>query len=165
MPPTCTICRHEKRQEIDQALLEGTPFRNIAKRYGTSTTALFRHRKTDIPDSLMKAKEVEEVRDADTLLDRLKSLSSETRGILKEARETKNHAIALNAIGRAEKLMELEARLLGQLNDATKVAVGINVNSSGPMDDLRGLSNEELAQRAQRLADKCWQAAGVDRHS
>lgn len=156
MPPTCTICRHEKREEIDQALLEGTPFRNIAKRYGTSTTALFRHRKTDIPTALMKAKEVKEVRNADTLLERLKSLSNEAREILTEARKSKNHTIALNAIGRVEKLMELEAKLLGQLNDAAKIAIGINVNQpdSEYALTLRGMSREEFAAEATKTANE-----------
>jgi DNA-directed RNA polymerase subunit RPC12/RpoP len=44
MPRTCTVCRHEKRQEIDRALLVGRPLRNIAEEFGTSRMALCRHK-------------------------------------------------------------------------------------------------------------------------
>ena len=40
----CTICTHQRRPEIDRALLAGEPLRNIAQRYGTSPAALHRHK-------------------------------------------------------------------------------------------------------------------------
>ena len=165
MPQTCKICRHEKRQEIDQALLEGTPFRDIAGRFGTSKSALLRHKQTDIPGTLVKAKQAEEIQDADSLFERLRSLSNEARGILEEARASKDHAIALNAIGRAEKLLELEAKLLGELNNSTKVAVGINVNLPAPesKEDLaiRMMGPEQLAVKATNTANSIRKMAGL----
>ncbi len=159
MPQTCKICRHEKRQEIDQALLDGGSLRNIAQQYATSPWALHRHRKTDIPATLVKAKQVEEVQDASTLFDRLKELGNEARGILEEARASKDHALALNAIGRTEKLLELEAKLIGQLNEAAKIAIGINVNLSAPKEDFSGLSNEQMAVKAEQFAARAMQLA------
>ena len=44
MPRSCSICTHPQRQAIDQALMAGVVFRNIARRFGTSTTAVHRHR-------------------------------------------------------------------------------------------------------------------------
>jgi len=161
MPPTCKICRHEKRQEIDQALLEGTPFRNIAARFGTSTSALVRHKKTDIPGTLVKAKQAEEIQDADSLFGRLRSLSNEARGILKEARASKDHAIALNAIGRAEKLLELEARLLSNLNESARVAAVINVGAAEPRPGSPQMDPVKLAERALRIANSFRQMAGL----
>jgi hypothetical protein len=35
---TCSIYRHEHREEIDKALIAEEPLRNIAKRTGTSET-------------------------------------------------------------------------------------------------------------------------------
>ena len=161
MPQTCKICRHEKRQEIDQALLEGTPFRDIAGRFGTSKSALLRHKQTDIPTTLVKAKQAEEILDADSLFERLRELSNEARGILEEARASKDHAIALNAIGRAEKLLELEVKLLGELNNSTKVAVGINVNAVEPKVDFSQMEAREVAERAWRIANSCRQMLGL----
>jgi len=117
MPQVCTICRHASRDEIDQALIAGESFRNIAKRYGTSATALFRHRSRDLPTALVKAKDASETVRADTLLERLKALNTETLTILREARATgtRDNELALKAIARAERQLELEARLLGEL--------------------------------------------------
>jgi hypothetical protein len=57
MPRTCTVCRHNQREAIEQALLAGEPLRNIAKRYGTSATALHRHRHDHLPAALTRANE------------------------------------------------------------------------------------------------------------
>lgn len=81
MPQTCTICRHERRDEIDRALLDGEPFRNIAKRTGTSTTALHRHKTQHIPKSLVLAKETTEEVQAGTLFDRLRFVGRVTQEI------------------------------------------------------------------------------------
>ncbi len=40
----CTICAHADREEIEAALEAGQPLRGIAAEYGTSKTALHRHR-------------------------------------------------------------------------------------------------------------------------
>jgi len=114
VPRTCTICTHPRRDAIDLALLAGESFRNIAERFGTSATALHRH-KDHLPGQLAKAHEAAEVVKADTLLDRLKELNTETRAILKETRAGGNHDLALKAIARVEKQLELEAKLLGEL--------------------------------------------------
>ena len=156
MPRTCTVCTHADRTEIDQALLTGEPFRNIAKRYGTSPTALFRHKQADLPSTLAKSKQAEEEVRAETLYDRLKAINRETAAILAEARESGSLSIALAAINRVERQLELEARLLGQLNDGTKVAVGIKVN---PVDHpqfthLAHMSREQLVARLEEILQK-----------
>jgi hypothetical protein len=48
----CTICRHEQREEIDRALVRGDGLRELARRYGTTHTALFRHKRAHIPAEL-----------------------------------------------------------------------------------------------------------------
>jgi hypothetical protein len=141
MPQTCTICRHERRDEIDRSLLDGEPFRNIAKRTGTSTTALCRHKAQHIPRKLALAKETAEEIQAGTLFDRLRSVCRVTQEILREARGTKNHVIALQAIGRIERQLELEARLLGELDDSAKVAAGIQASQ---LPDVSHLTPEQV---------------------
>jgi transposase-like protein len=44
MPRACSICTHPDREAIDAALTGGDALRNIAPRFGTSTTALHRHK-------------------------------------------------------------------------------------------------------------------------
>ena len=150
MPQICTICRHEKRDDIDRALLDGESFRNIARRTATSATALCRHKTQHIPRSLALAKETVEELQAGTLFERLRSVGRVTEEILREARGAKNHTIALQAIGRIERQLELEARLLGELDDSARVAIGIQVSS---VPDLSHLTDEQLAEEVRILRE------------
>ncbi len=68
MARTCTICRHEKRADIDKALIARMPFRNIAGQHKVSKSALVRHLDDHIPAALLKAKDAEEIASADELL-------------------------------------------------------------------------------------------------
>jgi len=152
---TCTVCRHENRDEINQELLACTPLRDIATRFQLSKAALFRHKKADIPSALLQANQIEDHVRADTLLDRLKELNLETQFILSEAQESGDPDIALKSIARLEKQLELEARLLGELNEQTRIAIGIN---NAPQQqqtklDLSVLTDDELNE-LQRLYKK-----------
>jgi hypothetical protein len=87
---------------------------------------------------------------------------------LAEARASGNHVIALHAIARAERQLELEGRLLGELSESAKVAVGINVTP--PPDspyDYSLLTREELEQLERILsrADELTRAARSQRIS
>jgi len=44
MPRHCTVCDHSDRAEIDAALVERQPFRDLAGRFRLSSTALHRER-------------------------------------------------------------------------------------------------------------------------
>src|SRR5579864_8930221 len=105
MPRTCTICRHEQHQAIDEALIANSaPERTIAHQYAVSRDALHRH-KEHLPGKLAKAHEAREVAQADSLLDQLVTLNTETREILREARQDgrKGRGVSLLAIARMEK--------------------------------------------------------------
>jgi transposase-like protein len=125
MSRACTICGNPKRGEMDAALVSNESIRAIAKRFGVTTSALQRHRRKHVPATLAKAAEIAEVIHAETLLDRLKALNRETASILREVRSdgAKDNELALKAIARAEKQIELEGRLLGELNEGSTVNV------------------------------------------
>ncbi len=88
---------------------------------------------------------------ARTLFNRLRSVFRVTQEILREARATKNHIIALQAIGRLERQLEFEARLLSELNDSAKVAAGIPVSQ---LPDVSHLTSEQLFAE-QRILHEC----------
>ena len=123
--------------------MDGQPLRDIAGRFRTSRSALLRHKKADIPATLVKVRQAQEEVRAETLYDRLRAINRETQAILEEARESGSLSIALAAINRVERQLEFEARLLGQLNEATKVAVGINVNAAESKFDFSGWTSEQ----------------------
>ncbi len=68
MPRVCTVCTHEKRAEVDQALIVRQPFRTIAGQYGVSKSALLRHHDDHLPAALVRAQEATEAAQADALL-------------------------------------------------------------------------------------------------
>lgn len=125
MPRTCTVCSNPEREAIDRALLSGEPNRRIAAHHAVSEQAVRRHKADHLPARILKAHEAEEVADADALLSRLRGLNCETAAILKEAREegSKDNELALKAIARVEKQIELEGRLLDVLNDRPTVNI------------------------------------------
>lgn len=134
MPRNCTACMHPQRDAIDLALLSGETLRAIAKRFGVSVAAVNRHR-DHLPGQLVKAQEAAEAVSAGTLLERLMELNAQTREILRETREAGNHDLALKAIARVEKQLELEGKLIGELNEGPTV----NIFSTPEWVSLRAL--------------------------
>jgi hypothetical protein len=130
MPRTCTVCNHERRDEVDRALLAGEPFRHIATRFGKSTAALQRHKADHLLKALVKAKATQEILRADTLLEdvrdaegRSERLCRAAEGILGRALGVGDLKTALNAIrvavdvmGEAREYMQLRGQLTGELN-------------------------------------------------
>ena len=45
MPPTCSVCQHPERQDIEADLRGGTSYRDIARQRNVSKDALSRHRR------------------------------------------------------------------------------------------------------------------------
>jgi hypothetical protein len=122
MPRLCTICAHSERDEINKLLVDGhSALSAIAALFRVSPDALQRHKQEHLPKAITKAAEAAEVVQGDTLLDRLRQINRETAAILREARatDTKDNEIALKAIARVEKQIELEGRLLGELQQPT----------------------------------------------
>ena len=121
MPRTCTICTHEQRAEIDRALVAGEPFRNIAERFGTSATALTRHKAEHLPVKLAQAREAKEVAQASTLLDEVRALRRKAVGILLRAEQSGDLRTALFGIREARACIELLAEMEGELNRRPEV--------------------------------------------
>jgi hypothetical protein len=65
MPRVCTVCAHPQRPEIDRALLgDSSSYRDIAKQFSISPSAVDRHKKAHIPMALAQAKAVQTEADA-----------------------------------------------------------------------------------------------------
>jgi hypothetical protein len=131
---TCTICGHERRSEIDRALVGSESFRNIAKRFSVSTSALHRHRNEHIPGRLLKAKDAEELTQADALRAELEYVKSDAERLKTKAEQDGDYKTALSACDRALKALELQAKLAQLINDAPQ----INLRLSAEWLELRG---------------------------
>jgi transposase-like protein len=76
MPRRCTVCAHLQRQDIDELLVSGAPYRSVAKRFGLSESAVYRHKTEHLPAHLLKARKAEEVAQADDLLEQVSNLQA-----------------------------------------------------------------------------------------
>jgi len=124
VPRTCTICTHPVRAEIDRALIAGESVRAIASRYVTiSHMTVQRHKEEHLPATLLKARAAEDVAHAIDVVRQLKAINGASVAILSEARRTNDPDTALRAIDRIQRQIELQAKLLGQLDERPQVNV------------------------------------------
>jgi hypothetical protein len=135
MPRRCSVCNHPRRHSIDEALVSGGPYRSVAKRFGLSESAVYRHKTEHLPAHLLKAREVEEVARADDLLDQVKNLQAHVLDILERAEKSGDLRTALAAISQARGNLELLGKLAGELDERPVV----NLNVSPQWLELRAV--------------------------
>jgi hypothetical protein len=123
MPRRCTVCDHSERHSIDEALVSGAPYRSVAKRYGLSESAVYRHKVDHLPAHLLKAREAEEAARADDLLEQVRNLQTHALDILECAEKAGDLRTALAAISQARGNLELLGKLAGELDERPVVNV------------------------------------------
>jgi transposase-like protein len=149
MPRRCTVCDHSQKHSIDEALVTGIPYRSVAKRFGLSESAVYRHKTEHLPAHLLKAREVEEAARADDLLDQVRHLQTHALDILERAEKAGDLRTALAAISQARGNLELLGKLAGELDERPVM----NLNVSSEWLELRtvivgALEPHPAAQRA-----------------
>jgi hypothetical protein len=135
MPRRCTVCDHSERNSIDEVLVSGAPYRSVAKRFELSESAVYRHKTEHLPAHLLKAREVEEVAQADDLLEQVRHLQTHALGILERAEKAGDLRTALAAISQARGNLELLSKLAGELDERPVV----NLNVSAEWLELRAV--------------------------
>ena len=123
MPRRCTVCDHPERHGIDEALVTGAPYRSVAKQFGLSESAVYRHKADHLPSPLLKAREVEEAARADDLLEQVRNLQAHALDILERAERAGDLRTALAAISQARGNLELLGKLAGELDERPVVNV------------------------------------------
>src|SRR5215203_1618150 len=127
MPRRCTVCDHPERRGIDETLVTGAPYRSVAKRFELSESAVYRHKTEHLPAKMLRAKEVEEVAQADDLLEQVRDLQAHSLGILERAERAGDLRTALAAISQARGNLELLGKLAGELDE--RPVVNLNVST------------------------------------
>jgi hypothetical protein len=119
MATPCFVCIHEKRDEIDRALVDGVvSLPAMAGLYDVSEDCLFRHKKNHLPEVLIQAKNAVDMVRADSLLDQVKNLQDKALGILDKAEDAGDLRTAVSAIREARGNIELLAKLTSLLPTA-----------------------------------------------
>lgn len=132
----CSICKHPKRKQIEKLLIEGVSLRTIADQLGPSKTALIRHQK-HVGEVIQAAKATNDVKRAVSLVDQLAELHVIANGILDDAVKAGNGELALKALDRRHKQIELSGRLAGEFKA-----------------DQPALSDAERADRASAILNR-----------
>ena len=78
MPPGCSICKHDRRQEIEDAVLRGHSHRAIALQFTLSRGGISRHMK-HVSEAVNHAREVIEIEQGKSILAQLWELVSQAR--------------------------------------------------------------------------------------
>jgi len=123
MGRTCTVCAHAERHAIDTALVGGGVLRDIAGQYSLTKSAVERHKAEHLPVALAAAAGAEETRQALDVRQQLRTINAAALTVLRDARTARDGELALKAIDRIHKQIELQAKLLGELDERPVVNV------------------------------------------
>jgi hypothetical protein len=124
MPRACSICGHEHRDAMEDAFIAGQAKRRIASQHGVSERAVRYHMREHLPALLALARDAERAARADSLLDRLEALQSQTLAILDSPEDQRT---ALAAIAQARRNLELIAEITEQLDRRGTVNLELTV--------------------------------------
>ena len=122
MPRSCTVCTHPERPAIDGELVSGTSLRNIAEQFRLTVTSLHRHKHGHVSAALAKARDAQTVADAEGLLGQIQKLTAEAHRLKSKAEDKGDLRTALSAIRELVRMVELLAKLRGELDESPKVA-------------------------------------------
>ena len=145
MPRQCSICSHPQKAEIDRAVLRGEGgYRVISKRFGISISALFRHRRHHLVKQLARglageqtdpyamelaqqkrAADAEHKERAIDTVAQLRAINAACLEVLKQAREDGKPIVLLHAVDRIARQIELQARILGDIQEGPTVNVAV----------------------------------------
>ena len=121
MPRACAVCIHKDRDSIDEAIVSGQSYRDIARRYAIGKDSVGRHAMNHLPDTIKKAHSLQETGRADVLLDRVESLITDAEGLLVHGRDKQKAKPWADGIRELRKCLELLARVTGELDDRPQI--------------------------------------------
>ena len=106
----CTVCRSPHRDAIDIDLINGTPVRDIAERYGfKSHHSIQRHNKPEDgkPSHIQERLRKNEVKSAKSLQNRIDEIYDTSFGLVKMAIDLKDPRAAAYCLMNAVKVVEI----------------------------------------------------------
>ena len=121
MARRCTVCSHPERDAIDRAIVDGQPIRAIARQFGISKDAVYRHSLRHLPETVRNAHALREAKHADELLDRVETLVSEAEGLLTFGKDKEQAKAWSDGIRELRKCLELLARVTGELDERPQI--------------------------------------------
>lgn len=121
----CKVCQAPGRTAIEQALVAGRAMSSIAADHGLSKDSVRRHRDRHLAPAMRGAMASVGDRGGRTALTRLESLYDRAEAILTAAEQGGQGALALGAVRELRSVVELLARITGELDERPTVTVNV----------------------------------------
>jgi hypothetical protein len=122
--PRCSVCDLPSKAIVDRALIAGSPsVTALAKQHGVSRQAILRHRAAHIPAGLAESFALEGQDGA--LVAQLDALKLRVEALLSAAERKGDLRGAVTAVKEARGLVELIAKLKGELTPTPAVQVNL----------------------------------------
>lgn len=157
MPPVCQVCRHPEAARIALALLTGDSSRSIAKRFETSASAIFRHRRHALKGAaIVRAVEARADREAESLVQEISRLKADAARLAEKAESEHDYRGALGAVKLlTDVALRLEELMPTGVTEAP-VVVSFSFPHSGRDGETRTTNdpNENLSGNAEAAADR-----------
>ncbi|MFA5112205.1 MAG: hypothetical protein WC443_12410 [Desulfobaccales bacterium] len=110
MDRRCTVCSHDSLADIDQALMQGYPLRDLAGQYGLSSSALSRHLK-HLRQALANADDQEHRTRQAALLDEVDLLKTRLHRLFRKAEESHSFHVSLGCLQESVRLLALQEKI------------------------------------------------------
>ena len=151
---TCSICKSEAREAVDQALVAGESNRVIASQYGLSPAAVGRHSQNHLSATLVAAAEAQNQAHGEKLLDRVNGLVDKAMASVERAEAKGDERAVQGGIREARHSLELTGRITGELRDnndaAPETALDAIIKLASALSEaqLRGMAAGENPEGA-----------------
>jgi len=126
MSRVCTVCTHPDINIINEKLVAGQPALRVANSHGLKEKAMRNHKDKHLPLALVQAHKIKETQTADGLLLRAEILWQRAWNLSKKAEDEKSYAAAVSAVKECRGLLELVAKLVGELKTGTQINIVYN---------------------------------------
>jgi hypothetical protein len=123
----CKFCFHPQRDAIDRQYVGGVPLRTIVRTFGGSLGGAHRH-KEHVKELLRARTDVETAEHGNELLNRVETLFTQTEEILATCKAEKDFRGAVSAVGALTRILELLARLRGELQQPNAGGIHLTLN-------------------------------------
>ncbi|MEW6365192.1 MAG: hypothetical protein AB1714_11225 [Acidobacteriota bacterium] len=155
----CTVCKHPQLTEINTALVEGGTIRNVAKQYGLSPTAVYRHKSEHIKGALARAADARDLargKDGGDLLSRVQAhvtrmerLQETVDALLEEAAEHRGKLAAISTATQVSRELRGCYELLGNMVSELRKAEA-STTRSYLVEAYRQCLEDDLEKGAER---------------
>ncbi len=126
MPRVCTVCAHGERSVIEQEIAVGTSAQKISALFRVSPDAVQRHKAEHLRPTLIETRKADDDERALDVIKQLRAINGASLRILHEAQQGQDPQTALKAVDRIQRQIELQAKLLGQLDERPQVNLVIS---------------------------------------